>query len=119
MFLPHTRWGQREIAVPACGGRTRRKVRMATLTLLRCTTVDLLPSEEWKTEAPARVIAVPARKEPPARPATPASKTGKQTTDPLHCMLLMTEGEADIDTARARRCAGTSCLGGSSASSTR
>ena len=46
------------------------------------------------------MIAVPALEEdPPRRPALPASKNGKQN-QPLHWMLLITEGQADLDTAR-------------------
>ncbi|MCY4137620.1 MAG: transposase [Rhodobacteraceae bacterium] len=45
------------------------------------------------------MIAVSAREEdPPRRPALPAPKTGKKN-QPLHWMLLTTEGQADLDTA--------------------
>ncbi|MYG81630.1 MAG: IS4 family transposase [Gemmatimonadetes bacterium] len=91
--------GGRRIEVPACGGPNRRKARTAKLTL-RCTPVELLAPKDRGDEPPIRMIAVSAREEdPPRRPALPASKTGKTKTQPLHWMLLTTEGEGDLDTA--------------------
>ena len=48
------------------------------------------------------MIAVSALEEnPPRRPSLPASKTGKKKKNqPLHWMLLTTEGQGDLDTAR-------------------
>ncbi len=86
--------GARKIEVPASGGPNRRKGRTAKLTL-RCTPVDLLPPKERAGEAPVRMTAVSALEEdPPRRPAT-----GKKS-EPLHWMLLATEGEAGLETAR-------------------
>ncbi len=85
--------GARKIKVPACGGPNRRKGRTARLTL-RCTPVDLLPPKDRKGEALVRMIAVSALEE------TPCLKTGKKEGKPLHWMLLTTEGEAGIETAR-------------------
>ena len=86
--------GGRTIEVPASGGPNRRKGRTATLTL-RCTPVDLLPPKDRAGEAPIRMTAVSALEEnPPRRRAT-----GKKR-EPLHWMLLTTEGEADLETAR-------------------
>ena len=93
--------GGRTIEVPACGGPNRRKGRTAKLTL-RCTPVDLLPPKDRPGEAPLRMTAVSALEEtPPRRPSLPASKTGKKKkkNEPLHWMLLSTEGDADLDTA--------------------
>ncbi len=91
--------GGRKIEVPACGGPNRLRGRTAKRTL-RCTPVDLLPPKDRESEPPVRRIAVPAREEdPPRRPALPASKKRKQNR-PLHWMLLTTEGQADLDTAR-------------------
>ena len=91
--------GGRKIEVPACGGPNRRRGRTAKLTL-RCTPVDLLPPKDRESEPPVRMIAVSALEEdPPRRPALPASKQRKQNK-PLHWMLLTTEGQADLDTAR-------------------
>ena len=59
--------GQREIAVPACGGRNRRKARTATLTL-RCTLVDPLLPKERKTEARICMVTVSIREKPPSPP---------------------------------------------------
>ncbi len=67
--------GQRKVDVPARG--------TAKLTL-RCTPVDLLPPQNRKGAAPVRMIAVSALEENP----------------PLHWMLLTTEGEAGLETAR-------------------
>ncbi len=92
--------GGRKIEVPACGGPNRRRGRTAKLTL-RCTPVDLLPPKDRESEPPVRMIAVSALEEdPPRRPALPASKQRKQKNKPLHWMLLTTEGQADLDTAR-------------------
>ena len=93
--------GRRTIEVPACGGPNRRKGRTAKLTL-RCTPVDLLPPKDRGDEPPRRMIAVSALEEnPPRRPSLPASKTGKKKKNqPLHWMLLTTEGQGDLDTAR-------------------
>ena len=85
--------GVRKIEVPACGGPNRRKGRTARLTL-RCTPVDLLPPKDRKGEALVRMIAVSALEE------TPRLKTRKKDGKPLHWMLLTTEGEAGIETAR-------------------
>ncbi len=91
--------GGRRIEVPACGGPNRRKARTAKLTL-RCTPVELLAPKDRCDEPPIRMIAVSAREEdPPRRPALPASKTGKKKSQPLHWMLLTTEGKGDLDTA--------------------
>ena len=90
--------GGRTIEVPACGVPNRRRGRTAKLTL-RCTAVDLLPPKDREREPPVRMIAVSAREEdPPRRPALPASKKRKQN-QPLHWMLLTTEGQGDLDTA--------------------
>ena len=90
--------GGRRIEVSACGGPNRRRGRTAKLTL-RCTAVDLLPPKDREREPPVRMIAVSARAEdPPRRPARSTSKKRKQT-QPLHWMLLTTEGRADLDTA--------------------
>ena len=92
--------GGRKIEVPACGGPNRRRGRTAKLTL-RCTPLDLLPAKDRESEPPVRMIAVSALEEdPPRRPALPASKQRKQKNKPLHWMLLTTEGQADLDTAR-------------------
>ncbi len=47
------------------------------------------------------MIAVPVLAEDPHRPVLPASKRRRQKNSPLHWMLLTTEGQADLDTARA------------------
>ena len=92
--------GERKIEVPGRGGPNRRRGRTAKLTL-RCTPVDLLPPKDRESEPPVRMIAVSALEEdPPRRPALPASKAGKPKNQPLHWMLLTTEGQADLDTAR-------------------
>ena len=89
--------GGRTIEVPACGGPHRRKGRTAKLTL-RCTPVELLPPKERESEAPLRMIAVSALEEtPPRRRLLPGKK--KKKNEPLHWMLLSTEGDADLDTA--------------------
>ncbi len=86
--------GGRKIEVPACGGPNRRKGRTAKLTL-RCVSVNLLPPKDRAGEAPVRMTAVSALEEnPPRRPAE-----GKKSA-PLHWMLLTTEGEAGLETAR-------------------
>ena len=91
--------GGRTIEVPACGGPNRRRGRTAKLTL-RCTAVDLLPPKDREREPPVRMIAVSALEEdPPRRPARSTSKKRKQN-QPLHWMLLSTEGQDDLDTAR-------------------
>ena len=90
--------GGRKIEVPACGGPNRRRGRTAKLTL-RCTAVDVLPPKDREREPPVRMIAVSAREEdPPRRPARSTSQKRKQN-QPLHWMLLTTEGQADLDTA--------------------
>ncbi len=89
--------GERKIEVPACGGPNRRKGRTARLTL-RCAPVDLLPPTDRAGEAPVRMIAVSALEEDP--PRRPATGKGKKDNGPLHWMLLTTEGEAGLDTAR-------------------
>ena len=86
--------GARKIEVPASGGPNRRKGRTARLTL-RCTPVDLLPPKDRAGEAPVRMTAVSAREEDPPR----RRATGKKS-EPLHWMLLTTEGEAGLETAR-------------------
>ncbi len=89
----------RRIKVPACGGPNRKKVRAAKLTL-RCTPVELIAPTDRGDDTPIRMIAVSVREEDPSRrPALPASKIGKKKKQPLHWMLLTTEGEADLDTA--------------------
>ncbi len=91
--------GGRKIEVPACGGPNRRRGRTAKLTLRR-TPVDLLLPKDRENEPPVRMIAVSALEEDlPRRPALPASKK-RTTNQPLHWMLLTTEGQADLDTAR-------------------
>ena len=91
--------GGRKIEVPACGGPNRRPGRTAKLTL-RCTPVDLCPPKNREAEAPIRMIAVSALEEnPPRRLALPAAKKRKKKQQPLHWMLLTTEGQADLDTA--------------------
>ena len=91
--------GGRKIEVPACGGTNRRRGRTAKLTL-RCTAVDLLPPKDREREPPVRMIAVSALEEdPPRRPARSTSKKRKQN-QPLHWMLLTTEGQDNLDTAR-------------------
>ncbi|MCY3599100.1 MAG: IS4 family transposase [Acidimicrobiaceae bacterium] len=89
--------GARKIEVPACGGPNRRKGRTARLTL-RCTPVDLLPPKDRKGEAPVRMIAVSALEEDP--PQRLKTAKGKKKDGPLHWMLLTTEGEAGLETAR-------------------
>ena len=90
--------GGRKIEVPACGGPNRRRGRTAKLTL-RCTAVDLLPPKDRERAPPVRMIAVSALEEdPPRRPARSTSKRRKQN-QPLHWMLLTTEGQDDLDTA--------------------
>ena len=86
--------GGRKIEVPACGGPNRRPGRMAKLTL-RATPVELLPPKDREDEPPIRMIAVSALEENP--PRRPAKK--KKNSQPLHWMLLTTEGQADLDTA--------------------
>ena len=88
--------GGRKIEVPACGGPHRRRGYTAKLTL-RCTPVDLLPPKDGERDPPVRMIAVPALEEdPPRRPALRASKNRKRS-QPLHWMLLTTEGQADLE----------------------
>ena len=89
--------GRREIEVPACGGVNRRKARTAKLTL-RCAPVALLPPEDREGDPPIRMIAVSAREESP--PARIAAGKGKKNSEPLHWMLLTTEGEPGLETAR-------------------
>ena len=90
--------GGRKIEVPARGGPSRRRGRTAKLTL-RCTAVDLLPQDRER-EPPVRMIALSALEEdPPRRPARSTSKKRKQN-QPLHGMLLTTEGQDDLDTTR-------------------
>ena len=91
--------GGRTIEVPACGGPNRRRRRPAKLTLRR-TAVDLLPPKDRERDPPVPMIAVSAlEKDPPRRSAFPASKKRKPKK-PLHWMLLTTESQADLDTAR-------------------
>ena len=90
--------GGRTIEAPACEGPNRRRGRTVKLTLC-CTAVDLLPPKDREREPPVRMIAVSAREEdPPRRPARSTPKKRKQH-QPLHWMLLTTEGQAGLDTA--------------------
>ena len=90
------RGSKRRVALPSGGDANRRKGRTAKLTL-RCTPVDLLPPKDRAGEVPVRIIAVSALKEdPPRRPATGKGKK----SEPLHWILLTTEGEAGLETAR-------------------
>ena len=86
------------MSVESCGGPNRRRGRTAKLTLC-CTAVDLLPPKDREREPPVRMIAVSALEEdPPRRPARSTSKKRNQN-QPLHWMLLTTEGQSDLDTA--------------------
>ena len=90
--------GGRKIEVPACGGPNRRRDRTAKLTL-RCTAVDLLPPKgpgEGTTGAHDRRLG-PGRGPAPSPGAIDIAETEKN--QPLHWMLLTTEGQADLDTA--------------------
>ena len=87
--------GCREVEIPAHGGKWKRKGRVAHLTL-RATVVTLLPPKEFSTAPPLPMIAVSAREENP--PAHVRRKRGKQG-GPLHWMLLLSSGSADLDTA--------------------
>jgi len=86
--------GRRKIEIPACGGPRRRRARTARLAL-RCTGVELLPPKDRAAEAPLRMIAVSAREEDRPR----RQGTGRRKA-PLDWMLLTTEGQADLETAR-------------------
>ena len=86
--------GRRKIGIPARGGPRRRRARTARLAL-RCTGVELLPPKDRPAEAPLRMIAVSAREEDRPRRAG----TGRRKA-PLDWMLLTTEGQADLETAR-------------------
>ena len=93
------RWAGGRSRFPPAGGPHRRKGRTAKLTL-RCTPVELLPPKERESEAPLRMIAVSALEEtPPRRRLLPGKKKKKKKNEPLHWMLLSTEGRADLDTA--------------------
>ena len=82
--------GGRTIEVPASGGPRRRTGRKARLTL-RCLAVDLIPPKDVGG-APQRMIAVSAQEEDP-----PAARRAGQA---LHWLLLTTEGEPGLETAR-------------------
>ncbi len=86
--------GRRKIEIPACAGPRRRRARTAR-PALRCTGVELLPPKDRPAEAPLRMIAVSAREEDRPRRAG----TGRRKA-PLDWMLLTTEGQADLETAR-------------------
>lgn len=83
--------GARTIAVPARGGPHRRSGRQVRLTL-RCLAVELIAPTDVGGP-PQRMIAVSAKEDDP--PAATAKKG-----QALHWLLLTTEGQPDLETAR-------------------
>ena len=89
--------GGRKIEVPARGSPNGRKGRTAKLTL-RCTPVGPhSPEEPGGGRAPVRMTAVCHLEED--LPRRLAARNGKRS-EPLHRMLLTTEDEAGLETAR-------------------
>ena len=81
--------GTRTIAISPCGGPRKRRERKARLEL-RAAMVDLVaPADRAGDEAPLAMLAVSVFEPDPPK--------GK---DPLHWVLLTTEGQADADSAR-------------------
>ncbi len=95
--LVTTPMGERTIRIPARGGPHRRKERQAKVTL-RCREVSILPPQAFDADEPLPMIAVSALEE---TPRTPKLNRGKmQSVDPpLHWVLLLSKGTADLDTA--------------------
>ncbi len=76
------------ITIEACGGPRSRKERKARLDLRACT-LTLAPPNDATDKTPTRMLAVQA-----SEPSPPPGK------EPLHWLLLTTEGEPSAEQAR-------------------
>ncbi len=88
---------EHRIRIPASGGPHRRKERKAKLPL-RCQDVSLLPPQAFGSDEPLHRIAISAKEDPPQQP----KRGNKHRTErPLHWVLLLSKGSADLDAALA------------------